>query len=79
MSSHLSATGGAHAIDVEYTDQQLAKVEFGRFTHPVSFPHLWHPGDAVVVTSADKHNHQAIALDVSRVTSSVLIELNPSR
>ena len=66
---------GYHAITVDDTAAQLEARAHHRFTHPVDWPHLWHPGDMVSVVTSDSLTYTGMVLDVSGLTCAVLIEL----
>lgn len=80
MSTKLGAAGGMHDIDVDKTAAELEKSPHCRFAHPVhrNFLHLWRAGDIVSVQTSDSKRYQGMVLDVSHLTSAVLIELNPA-
>jgi hypothetical protein len=77
VSTKLGAGGGMHDIDVKHTAAELERIVHGRFTHPVDWPQLWHSGDSVAILTTDRKRYLGVVLDVSYVTKSVLIELNP--
>ena len=67
---------GRHDITVDRTASELERVTHGRFTHPVDWPHLWRAGDLVAIVTSDGLRYVGMALDVSGLTSSVLIEID---
>ena len=62
-------------ITTGLTGAYLECAMHGRFSHPVDWPHLWHPGDMVIIVTSDDLTYTGMAIDVSPVTHAVLIEL----
>lgn len=77
MSSHLSAGGNHHHVDVDHTSRQLREARYSRVSLPVQHPHMWHPGDRVSMTTTDNQRYLGQVIDVSSITKSVLVELDP--
>lgn len=75
MSTRISGSESDHQIVAAQTSGQLDNAPYGRFSYLARHPHLWYQGDRVAILSADGKHYAGLVVDVSRVTSAVLIEM----
>ena len=76
MSTLLGSGGAAHDIAVSLRAKVVDALPHGRLQYLADWPHMWHPGDLVTITTSDGVWYAGMVLDVSPSTRAVLIELD---